>query len=124
LVVTGVECARKRDRAGLLRFWAAAMMVGAGFAVTKCIEYADKFSHGVTMLTNDFFMFYFFLTGIHFLHFLVGMAALGFLWFKARAEPLEGPYLGWLESGGIYWHMVDLLWIMLFPLLYLLGRGA
>jgi len=123
LVVLGVERARRRDRAGLLRFWAIAMAVGAGFAVTKCIEYADKFSHGVTMLTNDFFMFYFFLTGIHFLHFLVGMAALGFLWFKARVEPLDGPYLGWLESGGIYWHMVDLLWVMLFPLLYLMGRA-
>jgi nitric oxide reductase NorE protein len=67
-------------------------------------------------------MFYYVLTGIHFLHFMVGMAVLAMLWFKAGWEAVDGPLLGWVESGGLYWHMVDLLWIVLFPMLYLLGQ--
>jgi nitric oxide reductase NorE protein len=48
------------------------------------------------------------------------MGVLAMLWVEVRREPADGAVLGWIESGGIYWHMVDLLWIMLMPLLYLL----
>lgn len=123
LVMLGVDAARAGDRSRLRRFLSLAMLVGSGFAVTKMIEYTTKITHGTTMLTNDFFSFYFILTGIHFLHFAVGMGVLAMLWVKAGSEPLEGLFLGWITSGGIYWHMVDLLWIMLFPMLYLLGAA-
>ena len=123
LVVLAVEAARRGEREPLRRFLLLAMAVGLGFAVSKSVEYSIKISHGLTMLTNDFFMFYFFLTGIHFLHYLVGMGVLAMLWFKAGREAPDGPLLGWIESGGLYWHMVDLLWIMIFPLLYLLGAS-
>jgi nitric oxide reductase NorE protein len=99
---------------------ALAVGVGSGFAVTKAFEYGAKISHGITLLSNEFFTFYFFLTGLHFFHFLVGMGVLAMLWFRAGREAPDGPLCGWIESGGIYWHMVDLLWIVLFPLLYLL----
>jgi len=122
LVVLAVDGARRGDRRTVRTFLALAFVVGAGFAVTKVIEYGDKVSHGITLLTNDFFMFYFVLTGIHFLHFLIGMGVLAMLWFKAGQEAVDGPLFGWIESGGLYWHMVDLLWIVLFPMLYLLGR--
>jgi nitric oxide reductase NorE protein len=122
LVVLAVHGARRGERGTVRCFLALAFTVGAGFAVTKVIEYGDKVSHGITLLTNDFFMFYFVLTGIHFLHFLIGMVVLAMLWFKAGREAVDGPLFGWLESGGLYWHMVDLLWIVLFPMLYLLGR--
>jgi nitric oxide reductase NorE protein len=122
LVVLAVRGARRGERKAVRTFLALAFVVGAGFAVTKVSEYAEKVSHGVTLLTNDFFMFYFVLTGIHFLHFLIGMGVLAMLWFKAGREAVDGPLFGWLESGGLYWHMVDLLWIVLFPMLYLLGR--
>lgn len=58
-------------------------------------------------------MFYYVLTGVHFL--------LAVLWFRASREPVNGPLFGWIESGALYWHMVDLLWIVIFPMLYLLG---
>ena len=73
------------------------------------------------MLSNDFFMFYFVLTGVHFAHFLVGMVVLALLWSRTRSEAVDGPLFGWIESGALYWHMVDLLWIVIFPMLYLLG---
>ena len=122
LVVLAVQAARQAHQRAVKRFLALAFTVGAGFAVTKAMEWGDKLSHGITLLSNDFFMFYYVLTGIHFLHFVIGMAVLAMLWFKAGQETVDGPLLGWLESGGLYWHMVDLLWIVLFPMLYLLGR--
>ncbi|MBD5802252.1 Cytochrome c oxidase subunit 3 [Azoarcus sp. Aa7] len=120
-VVLAVHAARA-GRAVATRNWLlASFIVGAGFGVNKLIEYGDKLAHGVSMLTNDFFMFYFVLTGVHFLHFLAGMVVLAVLWFKASREAVDGPLFGWIESGGLYWHMVDLLWIVIFPMLYLLG---
>jgi nitric oxide reductase NorE protein len=121
LVARAVHAARRGAPRAVRAQLMAAMGVGAGFAVTKVIEYRDKIAHGITLLTNEFFMFYFVLTGVHFLHFVAGMGALAALWFKAGHEAVDGPLFGWIESGGLYWHMVDLLWIVLFPMLYLLG---
>jgi nitric oxide reductase NorE protein len=118
-VVLAVHAAGDADRRAVRRHLALAVLLGAGFAVTKLCEYHDKVSHGITMLSNDFFMFYFVLTGAHFLHYLVGMGVLVFLWSRAGMEAVDGPLKGWIESGGLYWHMVDLLWIVLFPMLYL-----
>ena len=68
----------------------------------------------------DFFMYYFILTGIHFLHVSAGTIMLFVLWKKARAGAYGSHNVMGLESGATYWHMVDLLWIILFPLLYLM----
>ena len=70
------------------------------------------------MLTNDFYMYYFALTGLHFVHLVIGIVVLTVLLTKARGG-MTSDYQRYLESGASYWHMVDLLWIMLFPLLYL-----
>ncbi|MBN3838412.1 cytochrome c oxidase subunit 3 [Burkholderia sp. Ac-20349] len=115
--------AARRAQVGQARRWLLlAMLVGAGFGVTKLTEYFDKFSHGISMLTNDFFMFYFVLTGAHFIHFVAGMIILATLWFRAAREPVhDGPLFEWIEAGALYWHMVDLLWIVIFPMLYLVG---
>ena len=101
---------------GAIAFFGA----GAGFAATKAFEYADKIGAGLTMVHNDFFMFYWTLTGLHFVHFLIGMVVLGVCLYKARQDALDARFVVWIESGGCYWHMVDLLWIMIFPMIYLL----
>jgi nitric oxide reductase NorE protein len=120
-VVLAVIAARQ-GRAKVSRQWLlASIVVGAGFGINKLIEYGDKFAHGINLTTNDFFMFYFVLTGVHFAHFIAGMVVLAMLWFRARHEAVDGPLFGWIESGALYWHMVDLLWIVIFPMLYLLG---
>lgn len=120
-VVLAVHAARE-GRAKATRNWLlTSFVVGAGFGVNKLIEYSDKLAHGISMLTNDFFTFYYVLTGVHFLHFIGGMVVLAVLWFRASREPVDGPLFGWIESGALYWHMVDLLWIVIFPMLYLLG---
>ncbi len=122
LFVVLAVLAAGQGRASVTRQWLlASFVVGAGFGINKLIEYGDKFAHGINLLTNDFFMFYFVLTGVHFVHFLAGMVVLALLWFRTRGEAVDGPLFGWIESGALYWHMVDLLWIVIFPMLYLLG---
>lgn len=120
-VVLAVNAAHTGRRDATRRWLLLSFLVGAGFGVTKMIEYSSKIGHGITMHTNDFYMFYYTLTGAHFLHFLGGMLALAALWFMAGREPVNGRLFGLIESGALYWHMVDLLWIFIFPMLYLMG---
>ena len=120
LVALAVQCAREGKRAAVSRYLRLGMLVGAGFAVTKIYEYWHKASAGITLLTDDFFMFYFALTGLHFLHFAIGMVVLAVCWSKSRRDVMDERFVIWIESSGCYWHMVDLLWIVLFPMVYLL----
>jgi nitric oxide reductase NorE protein len=120
-VVFAVTAARE-GRVIAVRNWVlAAFLVGAGFGVSKFVEYADKFAHGIGMQTNDFYMYYFALTGAHLLHFIAGMAALVFIWWRSFRRVPDAGFCNKVEAVGLYWHMVDLLWIFIFPLLYVIG---
>ncbi len=72
-------------------------------------------------MTNSFYSFYFLLTMIHFLHVLAGMVFIAHCLGRARVEVRRPAYLAKLENTGLFWHFVDLLWLFLFPLLYLAG---
>jgi len=98
-----------------------AMGCGVAFSVLKVIEYSGKLGAGITPQTNQFFMFYFVLTGLHWFHLAIGLAVLGYMYFSARRTALDIKQFAWFEGAGCYWHMVDLLWIVLFPLLYLVN---
>ncbi|GFE52425.1 cytochrome c oxidase subunit III [Roseobacter cerasinus] len=91
-----------------------AIGLGALFCTIKIIEYAQKASADIGLGSGEFFMFFFMLTGIHLVHVLIGLAAL----FVTTQRIASDPRL--LESSAIYWHLVDLLWVVLFPLLYLI----
>jgi nitric oxide reductase NorE protein len=119
-VVMAVEAARRRSSKLAGRWLLGALACGLLFAALKVTEYAEKIRSGYSMLTNDFFMFYFVLTGIHLLHVLGGCAVLTVFAGKARSGRFAGGNVVGLECAALYWHMVDLLWIVLFPLLYLL----
>jgi len=128
-VAMAVDDMRSKTTRLAPRFFVLAMLCGLGFAVVKIIEYREKITAGITMTTNDFYMYYYIFTGLHFLHVLIGMGVLVFLWYKARAVVQRKGELPngnnekemmLIESGASYWHMVDLLWIVLFPLLYLM----
>lgn len=94
---------------------------GVAFVIGKIAEYAQKAQAGVAPQEAEFFMFYFVLTGVHFLHVLIGLALLSYLALSIRSDQLSEGRLRFWESGGVYWHMVDLLWIVLFTLFYLIG---
>ncbi len=103
-------------------FMGLTLLGGAIFLVVKSIEYSDKFSHHLYPATNNFLGLYFTLTGLHALHVIVGMIVNGFLWGPGarmwRSEPER--FANRIEVAGIYWHFVDVVWIFLFPVLYLL----
>lgn len=119
-VALGVRAARENRLAPVPRFLALAIALGAAFMVVKFVEYSAKFEAGITMTTNTFYMFYFCLTLIHLLHVIAGTVILIVLWTNARGGAYHPHATKGLEAGASYWHMVDLLWIFLFSLLYLL----
>ncbi len=97
-----------------------ALVFGAGFLLFKSLEYYDKFSAGITLSTNTFYMFYLSLTMFHFLHVILGMIILIAIIFKAKRGHYNAENHIGIESGASYWHMVDLVWIILFPLVYII----
>ncbi|MGW5110637.1 cytochrome c oxidase subunit 3 [Nocardia sp. NPDC004123] len=101
------------------RLIALALLCGTAFVANKAIEYHSEVSTGHTPGTNDFYMYYFVFTGIHLLHLLLGLVVLTIMWRLVRRRVATLKDHATLESGAIYWHLVDLLWIILFPLLYL-----
>ena len=117
LVVLGVRRVQS-DRPGAPALFRAGLACGMIFCGLKAVEYGQKFTHGVTPLTNDFYMYYFAFTGIHLVHVLIGSGGLLYMSFAAQrpASPVRTMVV---ECGAIFWHLVDLLWIMLFALFYL-----
>jgi nitric oxide reductase NorE protein len=96
------------------------VLTGLMFVVCKSFEYFQKFTHGLNPGTNPFYMWYFTLTGIHLAHVLMGTSLLTYLWFRSRSGAFTISYRAVPESVASFWHLVDLLWIVLFPLLYLM----
>jgi len=120
-VATAIRAARMQMTGAVVGCFGAALACGLGFVVVKFFEYGAKLSVGITLTTNDFFMLYFIYTGIHLLHVTIGIGVLTFLILYARGGDFTGARMRNVESGASFWHLVDLLWIVLFALLYLLG---
>lgn len=87
----------------------------------KLWEYIDLYSNGYNLGTDTFFMFYFFLTFFHFMHVVLGQIVLVVLAVKVKKGEYNGDDMNGMESGASYWHMVDLVWLVLFPMLYVLA---
>ncbi len=118
LVVMAVQAAREGLRRSAQRKLLGAIVCGLAFSALKSLEYVDKFQHGTTPETNTFYMLYFVLTGLHWFHLILGMIALAVLYRMLGNSRHDQP-LAFVEGGAAYWHMVDLVWVILFPLLYL-----
>ena len=114
-----VAAVRKCDRRAVVRYLQLALLIGVGFAFSKSYEYHEKLAAGINLLTNKFYMYYFVLTGIHFLHYLIGMVTIFVFMRMAHSHDMDPGFLVAMESVGCYWHMVDILWLVLFPMLYL-----
>jgi nitric oxide reductase NorE protein len=120
-VASGVAAARQGRERVPHRCFSMALACGAAFVLVKYVEYGDKLRSGVTMMTNDFFMFYFAYTGLHLIHVLIGMGVLVAMVVHARGRRGSTINATLIESGASFWHLVDLLWIVLFALLYLVA---
>jgi nitric oxide reductase NorE protein len=120
LVATATGIVRRGESRRLARrLLLGAMLCGVVFIAIKGVEYHEKLAFGLTPATNDFYMYYFVLTGIHLAHLVFGLAALFVLWKLAGVPTPTPTQRKFFEAGACFWHMVDMLWIVIFPLLYL-----
>jgi len=132
-MVMAVLYARQNRRKGLILFLILTLMLGGVFLGVKYVEYSHKFhegllpgkyySHQGDTVPGEFmfFSFYFMMTGLHGLHILGGMAVISWVLRRAWLGHFSGGYYAPVDLVGLYWHLVDIIWIYLFPLLYLVG---
>jgi len=109
---------RGGDSGGARREIVITLLFGLAFLVSKAMEYQAKFAAGITLSTNLFYTFYFFLTGIHVLHVLIGFVILSVVWLRLGRTSQRS--LEQVQTGATYWHMVDFLWVFIFALLYVM----
>lgn len=121
---------QKKNKKLTLLLIGATLFLALVFLVNKYFEWSGKISHGLypgSPVLEDlgqgdilFFGLYFFMTGLHAVHIVVGMIFLGIVYMRVKRDRLSFDNFQLLENGGLYWHLVDLIWIFLFPLFYLI----
>ncbi|AUX47405.1 cytochrome C oxidase subunit III [Sorangium cellulosum] len=128
-----VRSAQKSDQKTTTRLLVITLLCAAVFLVIKYFEYQHKFHDGLlpgkyftaqgftTTHAGIFFAIYFMMTGIHGLHVVIGMGLITWILLRNRRGEFSSRYYSPVEGVGLYWHLVDLIWIYLFPLLYLVG---
>lgn len=125
-VVMAHTASIKKQLNKIVMWMSATIGLGLMFLVVKAVEYTTEIGNGFTLTSPslvetgnavgaNFWSFYYLATGLHALHVVVGMLILFIVMMAAR----KGKNLHRVELGGMYWHMVDIIWIFLFPLLYL-----
>ena len=120
LVAQGVIANRNNQQRVAARWLYSGIGVASIYVVVKIWEYWQLGSAGYGLNGDHFFMGYFLLTGFHFMHVLLGMLIIGFMARKLQRGGYGSEDPSGLESGACYWHMVDLLWIVLFPIVYVI----
>lgn len=130
----GVWCAQTGRKNALVGNLVATLVLGTTFLVVKYFEYAEKFEHGLVPFdwhfsgggadpdrVRQFFHLYFAMTGMHALHMIIGAVILTWIIIRAARGAYTAQWHDPVHMFGLYWHFVDLVWIFLFPLLYLIG---
>jgi cytochrome c oxidase subunit 3 len=131
-----VHAAQVGRRKTLMLFLVATMILGGVFLGIKSVEYYHKFVEHLVpgpafqfekehlRHAQLFFSLYFLMTGLHALHMIIGFGIMAFMLWWAWNGTITKDYYSPIEISGLYWHFVDIVWIFLFPLLYLIGRHA
>jgi len=118
-MANAVRAIRLQDIPGCQRFLRLTLLCGLVFVCVKTFEYSAKFSGGFHIASNLFYRDYFAFTGLHLIHVLIGLSLLAWLYFTVNMPEMNRENIRTTEGIGLYWHMVDLLWIVLFTLIYL-----
>lgn len=129
-VAMSITAVQKKDNKLALRLLLVTLSCAFIFLVNKYFEWSAKIHHGIypgsdlmLALNHGYILFYglyFFMTGLHALHIIIGMIILFVAYVKLKNGTITHEKYVLLENGGLYWHLVDLIWIFLFPLLYLI----
>ena len=135
-MVLAVRAAQLGQRKALIVFLLLTIFLGSAFLGNKVVEYAHKFEHHLVpgasfspepplahpQQAQLFFGFYFAMTGLHALHMIIGIGILTMLVVQSKRGRFSSEYFSPVDITGLYWHFVDVVWIFLFPLLYLISR--
>ncbi len=132
-VALAIRSIQENKQEALVRYLLITIACAFAFLIIKAIEYSAKFSHGIFPGANYsahdlpehfvnpiFFSIYFIMTGIHGFHVVIGIGIMIWLVVKATRGRFSAEWYTPVELSGLYWHLVDLIWIFLFPLLYLI----
>lgn len=119
-VVNAIIAIKENKQKLSSRFLLMAIFSGSTFLVIKMLEYSHHMNEGINLTTNLFYMFYLSLTFFHFMHVILGVLILTVLWINTRKGLYTSSENNGLVSGGAYWHMVDIVWLILFPLIYIM----
>lgn len=122
---------QKKNKTLTLILSTITVLLGIVFLVNKYFEWGVKFEHGIwpgsdhlieTMSQGEilFFGLYFIMTGLHALHIIIGLVIIGFAMYRVQKGTVNANRAALLENAGLYWHLVDVIWIFLFPLFYLI----
>jgi cytochrome c oxidase subunit 3 len=127
LAVHAAQLGKLKSLMGML---ALTILLALGFLVVKGLEYhedftkhlvpGNSFSAALSQKAELFFILYWAMTGLHAIHVFAGIVMLSILFFMARQNKFSERYYNPVEIGGLYWHFVDIVWIFLYPLLYLI----
>ncbi len=130
-VAMSITAIQKKNKRLALLFLGTTILLALGFLVNKYFEWGTKFEHGLypgsefldELGYGDilFFGLYFFMTGLHAFHIIIGMVFLSVIFFRILKNKITFDNFQLLENGGLYWHLVDIIWIFLFPLFYLIA---
>ena len=130
-----VHSAQTGNKKALTRFLGFTIVLGVAFLGVKLYEYYHKFEEGLVPGVNFkwsgtdpgaadlFYLCYFIMTGLHAVHMVIGIGLMAVLILLARRGVFSGAYYTPVELSGLYWHFVDIVWVFLFPLLYLIDRS-
>ena len=129
-VAISISSIQKGDKKLTIQMLVVTLLLALTFLINKYVEWGAKFEHGMypgsDLMSNLshgdmlFFSLYFFMTGLHAVHIIVGMILLGVSLYKVQKGLVHSTRFALLENSGLYWHLVDLIWIFLFPLFYLI----
>lgn len=131
-----VHAAQTNERGKVMFFIVVTMILGAAFLGIKAYEYHEKYlehhipGFGLPFVFEEpyarpaqiFFSIYFVLTGLHAVHMIIGLGIMTWMFIWTKNGVISADYYAPIEIAGLYWHFVDIVWIFLFPLLYLIGR--
>ena len=129
-IAMSITALQKKNKKLALALMGMTMIIGVVFLVNKYFEWGLKIEHGLypgspilaEMGKGEvlFFGLYFFMTGLHALHIIVGLVFIGFIFYYVIKDKVTYDNFVLLENSGLYWHLVDIVWIFLFPLYYLI----
>ncbi|MGB0886719.1 MAG: cytochrome c oxidase subunit 3 [Vicingaceae bacterium] len=95
-------------------------LLGIVFLMLKGVEFYQKITLGIDFNYNTFYTFYWLMTGFHFVHVLFGVGLLGYMYFAVKNKQYTATSMFDVETSATYWHLCDLIWILIFPIIYLL----